>query len=164
MKLHRSLVALALIALLPIADAAQKAERTPGQLFAAAVFQLVLVVEPTAEAPPRTLAAELVVRKADGLPEELLGRRVKLAYQAPDRLRLEVEIGGDAYLLGRDGGEIWMHAPAADFALRGRPGVARFATNPDELDTLELGAFALPFGRESLALLPFLFDVEARAG
>lgn len=146
---------------LPRAFSQEAATRTPQELFSAAIAKLLSVLEPPAGATPQTFATRLKVLRADGLAKELAGRSADLAFQAPDRLRLAIEIDRAVYTLGRDGQELWIHAPAKKFGVIGQPGLPRFATAPEKLDTTKLGPMKLPLPREQLLLLPLLMKVEA---
>jgi hypothetical protein len=85
---------------------------------------------------------------------------MELAFQAPDRVRVAVEVGGDEYIIGRNGEELWVHAPRKDFGLIGRTGVARFSACPDELDETVMGALALPISMGELMLASLAFQLE----
>ena len=67
-------------------------------------------------------------------------------------------------LLGRSGDSLWLHAPGKDFGVVGRPGVPRFAAEPEVLDETRLEPFALPVPRAQLALAAVLFAVEGLPG
>ncbi|MGA2867123.1 MAG: C45 family peptidase [Verrucomicrobiota bacterium] len=134
---------------------------SPVQLLATALSRLALVVEPPAGEPARTFTTTLKIVKADGVPGELAGRQWELAFQAPDRLRLAANWDGQSYVLGREGQEVWLHAPEKKFGLLGSPEVAPFSSAPDRKDSTPLGPLKLPIAREQLLVLPLLLDLEA---
>ncbi len=146
-------------AMLPVGHAAQNS----AQLFAAALQQVANLIEPPANTAPKTFVATLKMLQADGLPQALLGREMELAWQAPDRLRLGLQIDGQRFVLGRDGQEIWIHAPGKQFGVVGAAGVPRFAGTPKKLDETKLPPWKLPVPREQLRLLPLLCVVESLA-
>jgi isopenicillin-N N-acyltransferase like protein len=136
---------------------------TPAALFGDALQKLAALVEPAPGTPPQALSVLLKVSRADGLPKEMVGRAVDLSWQAPDRLILNAEIGGERYSAGRDGESLWIHAPGKKFGVIGKPGLPRFASEPDVLDDTKLGRWKLPLPREQLLLLPLLCKVEQGA-
>jgi len=143
---------------------AQEAPKpTPAALFGDALQKLAALVEPPAGAPAQALSVRLKVARADGLPKEMVGRALDLSWQAPDRLILNAEIGGERYSVGRDGESLWIHAPGKKFGVVGQPGLPRFASEPDQRDDTRLGRWKLPLPREQLLLLPLLCKVEQGA-
>lgn len=134
--------------------------KTPQELLSAALMATAAVIEPREGAAPRALTTRVKIVRGDGIPRELLGRELELAWQAPDRLRLAAEVDGQRYSLGRDGQELWALAAAKPFGVRGVPGVPRFSTAPEKLDATVLPPFKLGIPREQLALLPLLSKVE----
>ncbi|HJP03182.1 MAG TPA: C45 family autoproteolytic acyltransferase/hydrolase [Planctomycetota bacterium] len=145
------------------AEAAPSAtdERTPLEVFNAALETWAEVVEPAADEPIRCLTGGLHLVASDLLPEEIGERRMSFAWQAPDHLRLDIPIGGDTYSIGRAGEELWIHAPATRFGAIGRSAVARFSATPDDLDATSLAPVSLPIEREQLALAAVFLEVEA---
>ncbi|MDP6537916.1 MAG: C45 family autoproteolytic acyltransferase/hydrolase [Planctomycetota bacterium] len=141
----------------PAADA----EPTPLEVFHAALESWAGIVEPAAGEPVRCLSGSLQLVAADTMPAEVGGRFVSFAWQAPDRLRLDIPIAGDTYSLGRAGDELWVHSPATDFGVIGRSGVARFLATPDDLDTTTLEPVSLPIERTELALAALFLEIEA---
>jgi isopenicillin-N N-acyltransferase-like protein len=133
----------------------------PGEIFSKTLTTLFAVVEPPPGAPARTLSARLTVTKADGLPKGILGQTANVAYQAPDRLRVEAEIEGIRFVIGSDGPRLWIHAPANRFLLAGSPDVPRFAAAPDTKDGTRLPPFAFPLSRAQVATWPLLVKADA---
>lgn len=156
----RLLLIAALLLAAPISRAQETPKPTSVELFSQALIKLAALVEPAPGAPAQTLAATLKISRADGLPNDLLGRELDFAWQAPNRLRLAADINGEPYAAGRDGESLWIHAPGKKFSVVGQPGIARFASAPDKLDDTKLGKWKLPLPREQLALLPLLCKVE----
>jgi hypothetical protein len=160
-RTHLLLVALLFVA--PFVRAQETPKPTPAALFGDALQKLAALVEPAPGTPPQALSVLLKVSRADGLPKEMVGRAVDLSWQAPDRLVLNAELGGERYSAGRDGESLWIHAPGKKFGVIGKPGLPRFASEPDVLDDTRLGRWKLPLPREQLLLLPLLCKVEQGA-
>jgi hypothetical protein len=137
--------------------------RLPSRLLVASLIQVANVIEPTAGAAPRTFTTQLTVVKATGISTDLAGRTLDLAFQAPDRLRVSADIDKARYEVGRDGQELWVYAPAKKFGVLGKPGLARFAAAPEQLDATQLPPFKLPLSRKELLAVPLLLRVEALA-
>jgi hypothetical protein len=134
---------------------------SPLGLFQSVLMRVVTAVSPPSSETPRTFTATLKVLKAEGLPNELVGREAPVAFQAPDRLRLAVTWDGQDFLLGRDQQEIWVHAPAKHFGLIGSTNVPLFATPPEVKEAAALRPLKLPIPSEQLMLLPLLLDLQA---
>ena len=147
----------------PLSRAQETQKPTPVALFGEALQRLAALVEPAAGTPAQTLATTLKISRADGLPDDLVGRELDFAWQAPHHLRLAADFGGERYAAGRDGESLWVHAPGKKFGVVGQPGLARFASAPAKLDDTKLGKWKLPLPREQLALLPLLCKVEQGA-
>ena len=134
--------------------------KPPTGILAEALQRLVSLIEPAPDAAPQTLSVRLELVKAEGLPKELVGKSAELALQAPDRLRLSASVGDRTFVLGRNGQQLWVYAPAKHFGVVGEPGRLRFAGAPDSMDTTQLRGFRLPLPKEQVALLPLLMKVE----
>src|SRR6266446_8259385 len=132
------------------------------QLFGGALARLARIVEPPTNEAPRTFTTTLKVVKADGLPNELVGREFELAFQAPDHVRVSATWEGQRFVVCRDGQELWIHEPAKQFGLRGSPDVPPFRTAPDRKDKAPMDSLKLPVPIDQLLPLVSLFvDVEA---
>ncbi len=142
--------------------AQEPAARTPQEILGAAVGKLAALIEPPADAAPKTLSATLRLVEAEGLGPNLAGRSAQVAFQAPDKLTVTVEIEGRELQAGRNGQELWVFAPGKKFGVVGVPEVPRFRTRPDSVATNALPPFKLPLPREQLLLLPLMFQLEAR--
>jgi hypothetical protein len=112
----------------------------------------------------RVLALRVRVLEAEGLPRELVGKKLGLALRWPDGLRIEVEVDGDDYLLGRDGEAIWLAVPHRGLALLGENSVPRFAADPGSVELVELPALASPLARWQLPLLAGAVRVDRAEG
>ncbi len=161
MKLSRFFV----ILLLWVCLATQGAEPATNanesmRLFSGALTRLVNIVSPPTNQPPRTFTTTLKLTKAGGIPKELLGQQLSLAFQAPDHLRLEAAWEGKPYAFGRDGQELWVHVPAKHFGLIGSTNVPRFSAVPDSKDATLLGPLRVPIPPEQILVLPFLVDLQ----
>ena len=94
----------AAVLLLPRLASAQEVQtNTPAQLFAQGLTQLLGILEPPTNQPPRTFTTTLKVLKAEGLPKAAEGRELELAFQAPDHIRLAIKWDRQSYVAGRDG-------------------------------------------------------------
>lgn len=130
------------------------------QAFTKSLNQILDIVEPSDPANARAFSTRIHFTRTTGLPNGLTGRELTLAYQAPDRLRLSAKVDGKRYSVGRNGQSLWGHAPAKRFGVVGKPGVARFATDPASRDDSRLPPFKLPFPRAQAAMLPLLFEID----
>ncbi|WP_170157582.1 C45 family autoproteolytic acyltransferase/hydolase [Roseimicrobium gellanilyticum] len=142
---------------------AQAAPTAPPPTLAAAVQHVLSVVSPEAGAEARTFSTTLKVVKAEGLPKELVGKEARIAYQAPDRFFLEVEVKGDTLSAGSDGVKLWMRSAKKKFALVGSPDVPRFRTDTGKVDGTKLPPIKVPVAREQMMLMPLLCTVETKA-
>ncbi len=149
----------------PVAQAGEPAPpaatAAPGTIFSKALTTLVYLVEPPPSAPTTTLTLRLTVTKADGLPKEILGRTATVAFQAPDRLRVEAEVEGMRLAIGRVGSRLWIHAPDKKLCLVVSPDVPRFAAAPDAPDGTRLAPFAFPLSKAQVAAWFLLLKAEA---
>ncbi|HUR45089.1 MAG TPA: C45 family peptidase [Candidatus Saccharimonadales bacterium] len=134
-------------------------EKTPAEIFGAAVNKLVMVLDPGTNAPT-TFSTRLKITHATGDAKVLEGREGALAYQAPNRLLLAAEVDKVSYRIGRDGQELWAFVPTKHFGAIGKSGVPRFASAPEKLDHTSMEDLRLPIPREQIALLPMLSKVE----
>jgi isopenicillin-N N-acyltransferase-like protein len=161
MKNPRCLLPLLLVALWPFLALA-RTDDTNSLLpvFTAALNQVVELVEPASNQPPRTFTTTLKILKADGFHEELSGHQIALALQAPGHLRLAGAWDDQQWVVGRDGQEVWINAATKKFGLLGSPDIAPFASAPERKETSPLGPLHLPLPREQLLLLPLLTDLE----
>ncbi len=134
-------------------------EKTPVEIFSAAVNKLVGVLDPAAAAPS-TFSTTIKVAGGSEFAKSLEGREATLAFQAPDRLLVSAEVDTRKFMLGRNQQELWGYAPHKHFGVIGKPGLARFGTAPEKLDHTKLDPLQLPIPREQLAMLPLLAKVE----
>ncbi len=164
MKIHRQLVLCAWLLTSPflLAQTPDVKTSTPAEVFSATLVKTARAIEPPNGATAQTFSTHLKIIRADGLPKELLGRELDLAFQAPDRLRLQAVVEGETYSFGRDGQQLWVHAPAKKFGIIGAPDRPRFASAPDKIDPTKLGRLKLPLSREQLSLATLLFKLEGR--
>ena len=157
------LPALFLLSFALLVRAAETPTQTPSELLTATLAKIASLVEPPDGAPAQTFSTDLKIVKADGWPKSMVGQTLTLAFQAPDRFTFSASLGEKAYAAGRNGQELWIHAPAKKFGVVGVPGVARFASAPEKKDATQLDDIKLPLPREQIALLALLMDVELRA-
>ena len=134
----------------PGASAQTTGTNSPAQLFTQALTQLMAVIQPPTNLPPRTFTTTFKVLKADGAPKELEGVELEVAFQAPDHLRLSTQWEHQSYVAGRDKQELWVYAPAKKFGLIGSPDIPPFSTAPAPKDTKPLGRSSCQFKPNSL--------------
>lgn len=139
----------------------QPVAATPPEVLATTLTRLAGLIEPPAGTEPRTLSCSVRVVEAEGLPDALLGQTAGLAFQAPDRLRVSLRIDGRTFVIGRNGGELWITAPEKGFGVLGSPEVPRFLGKPDTVEDTKLPPFKLPFDRRQMLLLPLACEVTA---
>jgi hypothetical protein len=118
--------------------------QAPIQILTSALNRWSEIIQPPAGRAPRTFVTRVRVTRADGMPGELENLTADVAFQAPDRLRVVANVGGQTYAVGRDGQQLWVDIPHKQFTLVGRNGVPRFKTHPNEPDTTQLPPFAAP--------------------
>jgi len=147
---------------MPAANQRPAAQPTAQQQFSAMVGRVLDLIEPPAGAKPKTVSLKAVVVKGVGLPAEVVGKQLELAYQAPDHLRIALELDGAKYLAARNGNEIWAYNVAKRFAILAVDGVPMFSTMPQDLDKTVLPDFRLPMGRMQLALGLLAINAEAQ--
>ena len=129
------------------------------QRFATALTRVAALFTPGAEATSLVTTLELV--DAQGLPKELLGEKLGLTFQAPDHLKLSGMVSKEESQLGRDRQEMWIWQPGKSFGLIGAPGVKKYSTRADSIDTSRLDPITLPLPPQQLALLPLVFKSES---
>jgi Acyl-coenzyme A:6-aminopenicillanic acid acyl-transferase len=146
------------IVLAPVLSLAEQ-RPAPAQAFTASAEALVDIYQPKHGADPKTFSTTIRVLRAP--LKEAVGRDGTLAFQAPDRLRLSAFVDGSAHSVGRDGGEVWFHVSGKKWGVVGKPGVARFASNPASVDDTVLPAFEFA-EKAKVALLPTLCTFEEK--
>lgn len=134
---------------------------TPQAIFAAALSNIVAIIEPPGDSALRTFTTRLQVTKGEGVSSKFLNSTLDLAFQAPDRLLASAKTGEDAYTMARNGQQLWAHVPRKNFGVVGESGRARFLSTPHRRDDSTLGPLRLPVPREQIALFPFLMQIEA---
>jgi hypothetical protein len=137
--------------------------RLPVRLLIVSLNRVANLVEPSVGSSPRTVSTRVKVVKAEGVASDLAGRTLEFAFQAPDRLRVSFELDRAQYTLGRDGQELWIHAPAKRFGVHGKPGLPRFASSAEKVDTTRLSSFQLPVTRARLLTLPLFVTVTRQS-
>ena len=76
MNQARLLLIAALLLVAPLSRAQEALKPSSIELFSQALFKLAALVEPAPGAPAQTLATTLRISRADGLPNDLLGREL----------------------------------------------------------------------------------------
>ena len=161
-----SLVAAAL--LLPHAASAQEAKtNSPSHYLIQAVNRLTSVLEPSASQGPHTFTTTLKVTKAEGMPSQVVGREMDIAFQAPDHLRISGNWEQQSFVVCRDGQQMWIYSPVDKFGVVGisEEALTSSATAADNTNnTARMGPLKLPFPIGQLALLPLFADVKLLPG
>lgn len=134
---------------------------SPTEALAAMLQRVEGLFDPT---NTQTLTTTLEVVRQEGLPKELAGRRAEVMVQAPDLLRVKIEIEKQTFETGRNHQELWIWEPGKNFGLRGVPGMTLYRTAPGKIDTSLLNPISLMIPREQLAMVPLLFQVESMPG
>jgi hypothetical protein len=142
-------------------NAASSPSPSPSQVFSAGLAAVANLLEPLPGQPPARFSARLKVVKAEGVSRDFLGRELSVQFQTPDKARLSTVIDGSPVTVGRVGQELWVQVPAKQFAVRGRPGVLRFGTDPESGDDFSLPPIHSPLKRQELMLLPLFSKLEA---
>jgi|GEM_PF-201298 len=151
--------------LLPLISSAQETQtNSPTHYLLQAVNRLAAILEPPASQAPRTFTTTLKVTKADGLPNEIVGREMDLAFQAPDHLRISATWERQNFVVCRDGQQLWVYSPAEKFGVVGLPDEASSSTATATNDTAPMGPLKLPIPVAQLGLLPLFADVKALPG
>jgi len=162
MKYLRPAFCLILALTLPYRSPAQQPDtNSPAKLLTGAMTRVAQIFETPNDEAARTFTATLKVLKAEGLPTELMGRELTLAFQAPDHLRVATKWDSQEIVAGRDQQELWVHVPAKKFGIVGSPDVAPFTAAPDRKDSSRLGPIKLPVASDQLVMLPVLLRTEA---
>jgi dienelactone hydrolase/outer membrane lipoprotein-sorting protein len=161
--LTASLVAAAL--LLPRVSSAQEAQtNSPTHYYVQAVNRLIAVLEPPASQAPHTFTTTLKVTKAEGLPSQVMGREMEIAFQAPDHLRISGNWEGQSFVMCRDGQQLWVYSPVDKFGVVGLPeeALSSSATATDNTNnSARMGPLKLPIPVGQLSLLPLFAQVKA---
>lgn len=153
--MHRRLFLSALILLPVLTWAAEKPSAS--ELFSAAAENLAEIYAPKPGGEPKTFSTVLRVVRAP--MKEVAGRTAEVAFQAPDKFLLRANVQENIYAAGRAGEEVWFHVPGKNWGIIGKPGLPRFANNPESVDATPLPPFTFP-EKAKLALLPTLCSFE----
>src|SRR5687768_15088264 len=121
---------LPLLIISTLTRAAQTEPKKPADILQATLARLTAIIEPAPNAAPKTLTTQLKITRSDGLPNQLKGATVDLAFQAPDRLLLTAKANSDTYQVARDGQQLWIYTPGKKFGVIGSPEVPRFSADP----------------------------------
>lgn len=108
--------------------------------------------------PKRAMQLTARLELLTGLPAALVGSRVELALEYPDKLRLHAPVLGEELTICRRGQDVWAYPGTKVAALleAAKPGKKTPKTAPKA----QLPPFALPIPDKQLALLPMLFQVK----
>src|SRR5690349_16969667 len=136
---HPSACLLALALLFPPEVSLQAAQDDSLiKFFGGGLMRLTQIIQPPTNEPPRTFTTRLKILKAEGLPGELAGREIEIAFQAPDHLRLSAQWEHQDVVIARNQQEVWIDVPGKKLGLVGAPEVPRFATDPQSTNDVPL--------------------------
>ena len=136
---------------------AQQPEANPYDLLSRALTPIASVFSPETET--HALSATLVLEEMTGLSPELVGMRVDLALQPPERLLIRFPYQNQPVTLCRTGNSVWITPNTPPFdALANLPGEPSKKKKKNR--NAGLGPMVLPFPPQQLALLPILFQVK----
>jgi hypothetical protein len=108
--------------------------------------------------PNRAMALAAKLERLTGAPAELLGTRVDLSLQYPDRLLVHGPILGEDLTVCRDRQQVWVTPGAKVKALLDLATAQKKLAKPDPAAQLE--PFQLPVPEKQLVFLPVLFKVN----
>jgi len=112
------------------------------------------------EAKAHALSATLILESMTDLPPELVGARVELLLQPPERLLIRGPYNGQMVTICRDGESVWITPNVPPFAaLANLPGAVSKKKKKKHVSE-GLAPMVLPFTPQQLALLPVLFQVR----
>src|SRR4051812_49180784 len=142
------------------AQAAQNEAKKPEEILKATIARLTTIIEPPANARSKTLTTQLKLIRADGLPNQVNGATIELAFEAPDHLMLTAKANNDTYQVARDGQQLWVYTPGKKFGVIGSPEIPRFAADPSSIDRTPLKAFSMPISTDHLLPLMLMAGLE----
>lgn len=161
MKIHRHrALPLVFLGLWVVAAPGSRAQDSAAlsQSFAAALQHIVQLFNPETG---QTFHTRVKLLEGERLPKPMIGKEVGVAFQAPDRLRVQAEYDGAPLHLGRDGQTLWVRVPAKRFGVLGLPNLPRFSGVPDSIDPSPLAPIKLPLAVEQTILLPLLVNLQS---
>lgn len=150
-KFNLALIA-ALFAFSPLLRA-QEPAANPYDLLSRVLVPIASVFSP--EAKQHGLSATLVLEEMTDLPSDLVGARVELALQPPDRVLIRGPYNGQMVTVCRVGQQVWITPNSPPFDVLGNP-----PGQPSKEKRKKLGPMTLPFPPQQLALLPILLQVR----
>ena len=149
---------LVLLAALLATSAILRAEENRYDVLSKVLMPFANVFAKNTKNPSRAMLLTARLELMTGLPPALIGSRVELALQYPDKLRLRAPVLGEELTICRNGQNVWAYPGAKAAALLDA------ATNGKKLPKADAKAqlppFALPIPEKQLALLPMLFQVK----
>ena len=148
--------------LLPSISSAQEANtNSPAHYFIQAVNRLAAILEPPASQAPRTFTTTLKVTKAEGLPSQVAGREMGIAFQAPDHLRISATWEQESFVVCRDGQQSVGLLAGEKFGIVGSPDEPPSSTATDTNGPAPMGPLKFPIAVAQLSLVPLFADVKA---
>lgn len=148
--------AVALPPRMPAAQAASGPER-----LARCLVEIRRLLEPPAGQPAPFVSTTLRCTQAHGWPAWLDQQELKLAFQAPDKMRLGLRVEERRFELGRQGDTLWITAPHKAFGVVGAPEVPRFGHRADSVLPVELPPLRLPLPARQWLLLPAACQIDS---
>lgn len=153
MKFLHHLVVVTLLAT-PAAHAAENRYDILGKLLA----PFINVLAKNTRSPNRAMSLSAKLERLTDAPPELLGTRVELALQYPDRLLIHGPILGEDLTVCRLGQRVWVTPGEKVEALLNLANTQKKLAKPDPSAQLE--PFQLPVPEKQLVFLPVLFQVK----
>jgi dienelactone hydrolase len=129
---------------------------SPAYYYIQAVSLLAGIVAPPSNSFPHTFCTTFRISRSDGLPKELAGREIELAYQAPDHLRVRGTWNQQELIIGRSAHQLWFHAPSEKFGLMSSSDAPPTPPGSNNFNALKQ---TIPFAE--LMLLPLFANVTA---
>ena len=109
--------------------------------------------------PNRSLDAELSLVAMTGAPQELIGTKIRLAVEHPDKILLHGPVMGQAFTVCRNGKDVWISPKEKAEAVLAPLG----GDGKKDKEKFKLGNLELPFNQAQLIFLPALFQVKEYA-
>jgi len=144
---------LPVLVLASFAHSAQNEPKKPDEVLKATLARLTSIIEPAANAAPRTLTTQIKVTRSEGLPNQVKDATIDLAFAAPDHVLVTAKADNETDQVARDGQQLWIYTPGKHFGVIGSPDVPRFAADPNSVDRTPLKPFSMRSARNSVGAI-----------
>jgi outer membrane lipoprotein-sorting protein len=144
--------------LLSLLAGSVRAEENRYDLLGRLLRPFVNVFAQTTSNPNRAFSLTARLEQMTDLPPALVGSKLELAVQYPDKLRLHAPVLGEDLTICRHGQEVWVYPGSKVEALLQLAATKKKLPKADQKFRLE--SFALPIPEQQLALLPALFQIK----